>query len=138
MADHTMADIKEKMEDSRLSSERPSPESAPDDSYCNVPANKEFEPISGAGTPSRPNTLGRHRTGVSTRSSVSRTRSNNGYGCDDDEGSEEANVEGGVVEKDQFDVQWEDGEKDPLNPRSMSKAKKWLVVLIVSASSFCV
>lgn len=34
-------------------------------------------------------------------------------------------------------VTWE-GDDDPMNPRSMSKARKWLVVIIVSASSLCV
>ena len=36
-----------------------------------------------------------------------------------------------------FEVGW-DGEDDPLNPRSMSTGRKWLIVLIVSASSLCV
>lgn len=40
-------------------------------------------------------------------------------------------------EKKEFEVAW-DGDDDPLNPRSRSLARKWLVVLIVSASSLCV
>lgn len=39
-------------------------------------------------------------------------------------------------EKD-YEVQW-DGENDPMNPRTFSKARKWLIVLIVSAGSTCV
>ena len=38
------------------------------------------------------------------------------------------------VEK-QFEVQW-DGDSDPSNPRG--RTQKWLIVLIVSASSLCV
>lgn len=37
----------------------------------------------------------------------------------------------------QFEVQW-DGEHDPMNPRCMSKGRKWIIVLIVSAGSTCV
>ena len=36
-----------------------------------------------------------------------------------------------------FVCQW-DGDQDPLNPRSMSTAKKWVIVIIVSLSSMCV
>ncbi|KAG4410754.1 hypothetical protein IFR04_016109 [Cadophora malorum] len=132
-----MAEASEKMEDGkRLSGEGYSPT---DDSYYDLPPSKEFEPIagSGEGTPSRPNTLGRNRTGASARSSISRTRTHNGYGCDDNEDSGQ-DVEAGVSEKDPFDVIWEGGDSDPLNPRSMTLARKWLVVLIVSASSLCV
>lgn len=41
------------------------------------------------------------------------------------------------AEKDVYEVTW-DGDNDPMNPRSRSKARKWIVVLIVSASSLCV
>ena len=36
-----------------------------------------------------------------------------------------------------FEVQW-DGEDDPMNPRHMSKIRKWVIVLILSAGSTCV
>ena len=36
-----------------------------------------------------------------------------------------------------YEVSW-DGEHDPLNPKSMSKARKWLIVAIASTSSTCV
>ncbi|KAH7410685.1 major facilitator superfamily domain-containing protein [Cadophora sp. MPI-SDFR-AT-0126] len=132
-----MAEASEKTEDgNRLSGEGLS---TTDDSPYDHPPSKEFEPIGGSdgGTPSRPNTLGRNRTGGSTRPSFGRTRTHNGYGCDDNEDSGQ-DVEGGAPEKDPFDVVWDGGESDPLNPRSMTLARKWLVVLIVSASSLCV
>ena len=37
----------------------------------------------------------------------------------------------------QFEVQW-DGDRDPMNPRCMSKARKWMIVAIVSMGSTCV
>lgn len=66
-----------------------------------------------------------------------RTRSQNGYGCDDTEG-DEADETQQEEEKDPFEVGWEDGENDPLNPRSKKKIMKWLIVIICSFSSFCV
>ena len=37
----------------------------------------------------------------------------------------------------QFEVQW-DGSDDPMDPKNLSKGRKWMVVLIVSAGSTCV
>ena len=71
---------------------------------------------------------------------LSRSRSyGNGYGCttfhDDEEGSEDA--EKGRDPQKQFEVRF-DGHSDPMNPRSFSKIRKWMIVLIVSAGSTCV
>ena len=52
---------------------------------------------------------------------------------DEDLGDIELNETG---EK-QYEVQW-DGDLDPDNPKSMHKARKWLIVLIVSSCSLCV
>lgn len=38
---------------------------------------------------------------------------------------------------DEYLVAW-DGDSDPMNPRSMSKLRRWTIVCIVSASSLCV
>lgn len=119
-----MADI-EKYDDDKLST-------IADDSD-DLPS-PEFAPISNG--PSKVNS----RSNSQTRGHLSRTRSNNGYGCDENDESTE-DLEGGadtVLEKDPFEVHWENGDDDPLNPRSMSKARKWLIVIIVSASSLCV
>lgn len=35
-------------------------------------------------------------------------------------------------------VSWEEGDQKPANPRSMSKARRWLIVVIVSSGSLCV
>jgi hypothetical protein len=70
--------------------------------------------------------------------SMQRTRSQNGYGCDDDNEENSRDEEQGEEEKDPFEVGWEDGENDPMNPRSKSKAAKWAIVVICSLSSFCV
>ncbi|MCJ1395277.1 hypothetical protein MMC18_008161 [Xylographa bjoerkii] len=44
---------------------------------------------------------------------------------------------GGQESEKNFEVGW-DGDDDPMNPRSMSTGRKWLIVLIVSSSSLCV
>jgi len=44
----------------------------------------------------------------------------------------------GQPEKDPFEVLWDGVDSDPLNPRNMPKYRKWIVVLIISASSLCV
>ncbi|KAF4632729.1 hypothetical protein G7Y89_g5400 [Cudoniella acicularis] len=77
-----------------------------------------------------------------SRRSISRTRSNNGYGCDENNSGEDEEVvdveAAGESTKDPFEVRWDGGDNDPMNPRSMSMARRWLIVLIVSASSLCV
>lgn len=40
-------------------------------------------------------------------------------------------------EKDPFDVDWDGDDDDPLCPRSFNKARKWLIVAIVSHVSLC-
>lgn len=104
-----------------------------------IEESREFAPINGPSQMhSRINSLARAPTSLR---SISRTRSNNGYGCDTD-GSEESggDVEGGntQAEKDPYEVKWEGGDGDPMNPRSMAFVRKWVVVIIVSASSLCV
>jgi len=61
-----------------------------------------------------------------------------GYGCmnDDEQVASQDDERPHDTEK-EFEVRW-DGEDDPMNPRSMSKLRKWLIVMIVSWSSLCV
>lgn len=101
---------------------------------------KEFAPISTPRIVNRNNSQARRP--ISLRS-LSRSRSNNGYGCDEQGDSTEVidnNVEAGIQRdgNDPFEVRWDGGESDPMNPRSMAHARKWAVVIIVSASSLCV
>ena len=110
------------------------------DSDFTVQESKEFAPINRPSqTRSRNNSLARAPTSLR---SVSRIKSNNGYGCDDpeDESDESGDMEGrhAQVEKDPYEVRWEGGDNDAMNPRSMGLGRKWVVVLIVSASSLCV
>lgn len=63
--------------------------------------------------------------------SLSRARSQNGYGCDSD-------VEAPPPVEDPFIVGWEGGDADPLNPRSRSVGLRWLSVVVMSLSSVCV
>lgn len=72
--------------------------------------------------------------------SLQRSRSyGNGYGCttfnEDEETTKDA--EKGQDPNKQFEVRF-DGDSDPINPRSFSKTRKWLIVAIVSAGSTCV
>lgn len=116
----------------------PSSSSKPS-SELDVPS-KEFAPISTPRVISRSNSQAQRP--ISLRS-LGRSRSNNGYGCDEQEDSTEAidnNVEAVIRRdgKDPFEVRWDGGESDPMNPRSMAHARKWIIVIIVSASSLCV
>lgn len=71
---------------------------------------------------------------------LQRSRSyGNGYGCttfnDDEETAKVAEKEQDPNK--QFEVRF-DGGSDPMNPRSFSKTRKWVIVAIVSAGSTCV
>jgi hypothetical protein len=46
-------------------------------------------------------------------------------------------TQAGAVAEEPYLVTW-DGDADPLNPRSMSNLRRWVIVLICSASSLCV
>lgn len=54
----------------------------------------------------------------------------------DEESAITAIGDDGVNEK-EFEVTW-DGDDDPMNPKSMAYARKWIIVVILSASSLCV
>lgn len=73
-----------------------------------------------------------------SRRSLSRSRSQNGYGCDDETVDEDLEGQAGENEKDPYEVGWEDGESDPKNPKSWSLMQKWIIVIMVSLSSLCV
>ena len=116
------------------------PSSPMDESDLALHPSKEFAPINSKAN-SRSNSHIRNK--ARSLRSISRTRSHNGYGCDDNDDSTEeegGDAEAGEApaEKDPFEVHWEGGDSDPMNPRSMKVARKWVVVLIVSASSLCV
>lgn len=64
-----------------------------------------------------------------TKYSITRTRSQNGYGCDDIEAVE------GTPTDDPFIVDWDGGDADPMSPRSRSGFQKWTIVLINSVAA---
>lgn len=37
-----------------------------------------------------------------------------------------------------YEVNWEGGDSDPMSPRSFGHVRKWIIVLVLSASSLCV
>lgn len=101
-----------------------------------------FEPIWTSKT-SRPGSEAGHRRSASVSRALSRTRSQNGYSCDDypgdGSGDETLNGSGPAPEDhDPFEVTFEGGDTDAHCPRSMSTGRKWLIVTIVSGASFCV
>lgn len=110
------------------------PTSASEDSNATTEHGMEFAPIkpTPADIP-----LSRLNTKGSRTNSLARTRSSNGYGCDDPVNTEDIERQG-VDEKDPFEVRFDGGESDPMCPRSIAHGRKWLIVIIVSASSFCV
>ncbi len=75
---------------------------------------------------------------TSFRSSLGRMRSQNGYGCEDEDDDSEEQVAEPGREKDPFEVGWDGGDNDPMNPRSKNKGMKWVIVVICAVSSFCV
>jgi hypothetical protein len=59
-----------------------------------------------------------------------------GYSCFQEDDSPN-NADGDTADE-PFLVHWDGGDADPLNPRSMTNARRWAITLIVSASSLCV
>lgn len=69
---------------------------------------------------------------------IQRSRSyGNGYGCTTFNDDEENTKDSEKGQERQFEVRF-DGDSDPMNPRSFSKTRKWVIVAIVSAGSTCV
>jgi hypothetical protein len=73
-----------------------------------------------------------------TLGSISRTRSQNGWSCDDNSEDEQDSTSIHAPEKDPFEVGFENGDQDPMCPRSMTVLRKWVIVSIVSSASLCV
>jgi hypothetical protein len=127
-----MADINEKERDEGIF---PDPT---DDPAHSLPP-KDFAPISTNASKIASRSNSRNRP--NSLRSLTKARSNNGYGCDDTNDSsqeDDGDVEAGRQEKDPWEVKWDGGDNDPANPRSMTMARRWLIVIIVSASSLCV
>ncbi|KAF1850118.1 MFS general substrate transporter [Cucurbitaria berberidis CBS 394.84] len=62
-----------------------------------------------------------------------------GYTCFDAEANDDRpnKFKAGAITGEPYLVAW-DGDADPLNPRNMTKFRRWAIVLICSASSLCV
>lgn len=61
-----------------------------------------------------------------------------GYTCFNEDDSSPNISSGGTAADEPFLVSWDGGDADPMNPRSMTNARRWAITLIVSASSLCV
>lgn len=133
-------------------------------SYASIkPAGKTSKPANNT----TPLALAPSRSSKSIRStgsrSLSRVRSHNGYGVDDldsddpdtdtpsdNNGANSSDPEAGSSKKqaagprpapkpaDPFEVYFELGNADPWCPRSLATPRKWLIVSLASAGSFCV
>lgn len=111
-----------------------------------------FAPISTRKSQSQhqPRPMSRQSHNSATLSHISRSRSNNGFGVDDlddeaemeEEADQEAAARQGagetVDEEKRFEVGWEGGDSDPLNPRSMPTWRKWIIIAVLSIGSFAV
>ena len=102
-------------------------------------AKTAFEPI--RGEKSETGEASHRTTSRSKPLSLHSSRSyggGDGYGCmtEDERAGDQEQNQPPDPEK-EFEVHW-DGDNDPMNPRSMSKPRKWVIVLIISASSLCV
>ncbi|KIW04343.1 uncharacterized protein PV09_04633 [Verruconis gallopava] len=97
------------------------------DQSCATPS---FEPIQTRDHP----LLSKAQTRQSARSQRSHG-GEDGYSCRRD--SEEIQIADVSGDDKQFEVKW-DGDNDPMNPRSRSKFRKWIVVLIMAGSALCV
>ena len=125
-------------EKARISPERPSSEQS-----ANIFDRTKSDDLSYAAITSP----GSHEEGGSTplqkqRSSASRSVTSRplerSWSLNDGVSVADHEVDEAVVanEHESYIVGWE--ENDPLNPRNMSKARRWLVVVIISMGSLCV
>ena len=85
-------------------------------------------------------------TDTRSRTNISRSRSaaTDGYSAyhQDDDSDVDGSKTGVAIKstktrKDPFEVRW-DGPDDKLSPRNFNITKKWVIVMITSAASFCV
>ena len=111
-----------------------------------------FAPISTRpqSQPQQPRPLSRQSHHSAALSHISRSRSNNGFGVDDledeadkeEEADEEAaareNAGETADEEKRFEVTWDGGDLDPLNPRSLATWRKWIIIAVLSVGSFAV
>ena len=125
MADNEKAkDLESSMDNSGLTSDSPEKEWAP------------IRPEESRSKAARSKPASR----ASSTHSITRQRSHNYWSCDENIENDDADEdqERGEEEKDPFEVGWENGERDPMNPRSKRRTTKWAIVLICSLASFCV
>ncbi|KAL2002631.1 hypothetical protein VTN02DRAFT_6339 [Thermoascus thermophilus] len=102
---------------------------------------KTFEPLNGANGTDRSRELTVQRTHSHAERPLERSWSiNDGYsfhGAEEAEREdEEAAKDASPAPDDEFTVGWE--ENDPMNPRNLSTARRWFIVVITSMGSVCV
>ncbi|OQE09887.1 hypothetical protein PENVUL_c005G04071 [Penicillium vulpinum] len=137
MSPRSITDVShpESEENDRISPERPFSDNSDDDSDHINPEDVTYAPITTPGTHDEGSaTLQKQRSNAS-RSFKSLERSwslNDGVSP----GGPEIDDAAAPNEDGVYTVGWE--ENDPMNPRNMSKARRWLIVIIISMGSLCV
>lgn len=102
-----------------------------EDSHIDTPS-LVTSPIKGE----RPSALTKTRSQRSYAGADGYTR----FSEDQEKGASGANgeiPEADVDSQKKFEVTW-DGDDDPMSPKSMSLARKWVIVLVMASSSLCV
>jgi hypothetical protein len=97
-----------------------------------------FAPIATRGS-TRSGHLAVSRT--TTRGSTRRYGGQDGYSIfssEEDELQESGSDHEEIDEQAKYEVTWDGGDADPLNPRRFGHLRKWWIVLVLSASSLCV
>lgn len=103
----------------------------------------EVEPVTRCSTvtSSRPRLSKTHTNVRSVRSIRSHHSRAGADGYTLNHAEEKPNNSSGATGDDTADlylVRWEGGDADPMNPRSMTRLRRWCILFIVSASSLCV
>jgi hypothetical protein len=120
--------------------EKPGPEADYDNEVNSSdglgPGLKEIRTAKVSRTSTRTPAISRTTTRRSQRSYFG---GHDGYSCySEDVPAADAENAGQLSDGDSFDVKWDGGDEDPLNPRHKSKLRKWVIVLILSSASLCV
>ncbi|KLP07502.1 Uncharacterized protein LW94_3226 [Fusarium fujikuroi] len=65
------------------------------------------------------------------------TQHHDTYNCNRND-EHEQNSQLSTLQRNYFEVEWENGDQDPLCPRSFGKWRKWVIVFVISFASLCV
>ena len=87
--------------------------------------------------PSLQRTQSRPRNPLENPCSCSLSDGYSRTGVDDEGATHRLEHDADLDQESQFTVKWDD-ENDPMNPRSMSLLRRWVIVTVISMGSACV